>query len=633
MTLGGRRFTWALLALLALALGVAYGNSFSIGFYFDDSYGIADNESIRSLSNIPRFFSDPFLLTPVRANVDVRPVLQATFALNYAISGLRPWSWHAVNLLLHLGAALLVFLLVRDHLWWPSSTRGATGEARIPAAGAALLFAMAPLQTQPLDYLWARSALLCSTLYLGALLLALRRRPKAAALLHALALCTKAIAVTFPVALLCADFLYRSRESYPTARHWLGRWPRLLRLLAAPAALNLLYLAYRHAVLPDWADQSRHEAFVTPWMWFVSQWPAHVEYVRQFVWPDGLNVDHAFPYATSALEPRALLAGGALLAWIVLAARAAPRRPHVTFATLWFFLSLAPESSFAALAEVTNDHRPYLASSLGLSLLLSWLLWEAAQRLSARRAFALAALALATAAVPVVRHRNWQWQDPLRLWTDSVQKAPHNARGWQNLGVARMDHGDLAGARVALERARRLGPTWPYTHMNLAALAMHERRYPDALRAADEGVRVAPRLGLAHYYRGQALEKLSRNADAARAYRDALAVHPGLREAELALASLQRDAPDPQELRALMDEGLALRYRAGDARRAADVFKKVLSRMPDHYGATYQLAAALDAEGRRAEARPLWEKMLRMAEQVHDEPTRRTATARLAEPR
>src|SRR2546421_196708 len=79
----------------------AYAHSFSVDFIFDDSYGIAQNPALRSLKEIPRYFADPFLLTPVRENVDLRPVLMVTFALNYAISGLAPWSWHALNLLLH----------------------------------------------------------------------------------------------------------------------------------------------------------------------------------------------------------------------------------------------------------------------------------------------------------------------------------------------------------------------------------------------------------------------------------------------------------------------------------------------------------------------------------------------------
>src|SRR5215831_16999897 len=113
----GRRATTAFGALLAGLILTAYANSFGIGFHFDDFQGIAQNPSIRTLRNVPAFFTDPFLLSTVRNNVDVRPILQVTYALNYAISGLGPWSWHAVNLLLHFAAALLVFLIVRDHLW------------------------------------------------------------------------------------------------------------------------------------------------------------------------------------------------------------------------------------------------------------------------------------------------------------------------------------------------------------------------------------------------------------------------------------------------------------------------------------------------------------------------------------
>ena len=47
------------------------------------------------------------------------------------------------------------------------------------------------------------------------------------------------------------------------------------------------------------------------------------------------------------------------------------------------------------------------------------------------------------------------------------------------------------------------------------------------------------------------------------------------------------------------------------------------------YGATFQLATALDAAGKRAEARPLWEKMLEMAEASKDMDTADKARARL----
>src|SRR5438445_13432203 len=98
---GGGRFTAAFAALLALGIVASYSNSLGIGFYFDDTYGISSNPAIRSLRNIPPFFTDPFTLTTLRENVDIRPVLLVTFALNYAISGNQPWSSHVFHVILH----------------------------------------------------------------------------------------------------------------------------------------------------------------------------------------------------------------------------------------------------------------------------------------------------------------------------------------------------------------------------------------------------------------------------------------------------------------------------------------------------------------------------------------------------
>src|SRR2546426_10526329 len=432
-SLGGRRFTAGFVALLALGIAASYSNSLGIGFYFDDLYGIHNNPTIRSLRNIPSFFTDPHAFWTDRTQADVRPVLLISYALNYAVSGLAPWSYPVLNLLLHFVAALLVFVLVRDHVWWPARERGPSGDARFPAAAAALFFALAPLNTQPVDYLWARSALLCTTLYLGAFLAFLRRRWTLGAVLFALALLTKAIAVTLPAMLLIHDFVYRDRTRYRSVKSYLGDWRRLALPVLLPAALALAYVAYRSAVLPSWTAETRQQAWVTPRIWFMSQWSALLYYVRLFVWPDGLSADHDFPYTTSLLAARAWLPLLVLVAWVVAALRVAERSPQVTFATAWFLVTLAPESSFAPLAEVVNDHRPYIASSLGLSVLLAWLVQRGAALTARPRAtFAAVALALAIAAVPFDRYRTWQWQDALRMWEDTVRKSPNNGRAWMN---------------------------------------------------------------------------------------------------------------------------------------------------------------------------------------------------------
>ena len=87
----------------------------------------------------------------------------------------------------------------------------------------------------------------------------------------------------------------------------------------------------------------------------------------------------------------------------------------------------------------------------------------------------------------------------------------------------------------------------------------------------------------------------------------------------------------PQTEEAMMKAGLDALYTRHDPAAAATLFRKVLERNPTHYGATYQLATALDRAGKAAEARPVWEKVLQMAEGNNDTQTADTARARLAQ--
>src|SRR5262249_43233201 len=59
----------------------------------------------------------------------------------------------------------------------------------------------------------------------------------------------------------------------------------------------------------------------------------------------------------------------------------------------------------------------------------------------------------------------------------------------------------------------------------------------------------------------------------------------------------------------LMNAGLDAFYKRGDPAAAVVHFRQVLALNPNHYGATFQLAKALDAAGRAEEARSFWVKV------------------------
>lgn len=85
-------------------------------------------------------------------------------------------------------------------------------------------------------------------------------------------------------------------------------------------------------------------------------------------------------------------------------------------------------------------------------------------------------------------------------------------------------------------------------------------------------------------------------------------------------------APDTASQEAMMVLGVDLLRRQNNASAAADEFRRILKKNPAHYGATFQLAMSLESQGRTAEARPLWQKVLGMATGYKDSST--VATAR-----
>jgi Tfp pilus assembly protein PilF len=135
----------------------------------------------------------------------------------------------------------------------------------------------------------------------------------------------------------------------------------------------------------------------------------------------------------------------------------------------------------------------------------------------------------------------------------------------------------------------------------------------------------------ATYQLATALDQLHQPAEAEPLWQKVLVMANGYQDVATADTARTRLGQSPvTEADAQMQAGLAALYTRHDPAAAAAAFRQVLELNPSHYGATYQLASALDAAGKRDEARPLWERMLEMADAIHDEATITTARTRLA---
>jgi tetratricopeptide (TPR) repeat protein len=79
----------------------------------------------------------------------------------------------------------------------------------------------------------------------------------------------------------------------------------------------------------------------------------------------------------------------------------------------------------------------------------------------------------------------------------------------------------------------------------------------------------------------------------------------------------------------LMKEGLEALYQEHNPAKAAALFQRVLAQNPEHYGANFQLAKALDSQGLTEQANAYWIKSLALAQQYNDTETAAIASQRL----
>lgn len=500
--------------LLLLALGIlAYANTFHAPFELDDLESIVENPLLRDLGNFlpggPGYAFHPR-----------RWVGYLSFALNYRLGGLDVTGYHVLNLAVHLGAAALVYALVRLTFRTPRLAESRlASHAGTAALLAALFFLLHPVQTQAVTYIAQRLTSLATLLYLLALVLyaAARvetkggRRPwSTPALLGAsvaaalLAMHTKEIAFTLPL----AAALYEVSFFRETARKR-ALW--LLPLLATLPVLPLRVFAGAGASVGEavtrFAEPGAGEATLPRLAYLVTQFRVLVTYLRLLILPVGQNLDYDYPVYTTFASPPVVSSFVLLAALFALSLflhrRSGPtagapswaRDPAwrlVSFGLLWFFLTLSVESSVLPISDVIFEHRLYLPSVGPAAVFAAVVLL--AGRLPAgppRGRVAVASLVLAALGTATYQ-RNHVWGDNVRLWADTVRKSPGKGRPWYNLGTYLTDGGRPAEAIPALQRAVGIAPRNADAWHNLGRAYFMTGRLDDAVRAMTEAVRLKP---------------------------------------------------------------------------------------------------------------------------------------------
>lgn len=601
---------------LVLATLTAYHNSFTGPFVFDDLPAITGNASIRQL------WPPSQVLWPKLdggLTVSGRPLVNLSLAINYALGGEVAWGYHAVNLLLHVLAGLVLFGVVRRTLSQPVLA-ARFGPVALPLGLAvAGLWLLHPLQTESVTYIVQRAEALMGLCYLVTLYGFIRGagspRPLVWFVLSGtaglLGMASKEVMVSAPLMI----FLYDRTFMAGTFREaWRRRWPFHLSLDA-----TWLLLVYLVAGTENRGGTAGFSTVVTSGSYALTQCRAVVHYLRLAVWPHPLVFDYGTATVNSLAEvwPQALLllalTGGTVVAlW---------QRPVGGFLGAWFFALLAPSSSVVPVASQTMaEHRMYLPLAAVAALAVVGL-----HRWLGRRSWIVCA-ALAAGFGGLTALRNVDYHSELGLWADTVAKNPANARAHNNLGKAVFTLERTAESVEHYEEAIRLQPAAPEPYYNLGLALARLNRRPEAIARYEAALRLQPNYPDAHNNLGNALLEEGRLAEAIAHYEEALRLKPDFAEAHSNLANALLEMSrgpdairhgeaavrlDPGYAEARLNLGNAL-AQSGQLEPALLQYKEAVRLKPEYADVYNNLGNVLAALDRLPEAIAQYEQALRL---------------------
>jgi tetratricopeptide (TPR) repeat protein len=480
------RTLWVVLFALA-----AFGGSLFSGFHFDD-YGMLQDAAIVSPEGWRRCWG----------LLQTRPLTWFSFWMNYQISGREPMLWHAVNVVLHVGCSVVLYRLLTRVM---------------PAAAlwGALIFALHPVQSEPVDYVYARAIVLCALCSVATMGEWISGRVWRSAAWFALALLAKEECVTVPLVLALYSF----------SRGELRR--RALPLSAMLGMAALAGVRVTAAIRITGMKNIGVNAGVSPLEYLSAQGIAILRYFGLIIFPWAFSVDPQIP---------SLAWWWRVLAWLVVAGliAAAALRFREARASFWILaglILLIPSSSVFAAADLAADRRLYLPM-LAFAPAIALLLPSLRMRWLAAAAFVLTLLSMERTYV-------WSWDG--RLWGEAVRLAPEKVRPRIQLARAVSP----AQGLVVLEEAKTIAPQDADVATELARVELELGRPAEALAEAGRALALRPRDPHALNNRGAVLLALQQAAAARRDFAEALRLDPCLEEAR---ANLERSGGVPAEV-------------------------------------------------------------------------------------
>ncbi len=452
--LGAPRWRWLWAAGLCLLVVLAYGQTIQSPFVFDS----------------PRYLevfdgSDGAIDLDALLDIDRRPLVNLSFAINHAFARgadgvLNPLGFRVFNVLVHLACGLVLMGAVRRTCRLPGLKPRLGPRADAFGFVVAAVWLVHPLNTEAVNYMVQRSESMAALAIFLCLYASIRHwqavtRPRKRLWLWTASLAAIAGVMCEPdvafVPLLI--FLYDTTFLRNT-------WPQLWRkrvwlyTMLAVAWIPVIWLSQvsppdlpRH---PPNTSFAANAELLPPLTYWATQFGVVLHYLRLSFWPDPLVLDYGWLNALpgslegkawwTALLRHVLPQGIAVMAIFAASLFGVLHRRWWGYLGMVFFLLLAP-TSLLPRAGVAEEHRMYVPllamiclAVFGAALVLNT---RRVERFARPTAWTLATLVI-LAGLFGTRARNAQYANPVELWEQTLEAAPHNERAGYYLERAKL---------------------------------------------------------------------------------------------------------------------------------------------------------------------------------------------------
>lgn len=588
------------LSIIFIVTVVVYSNSINNDFTFDDNIIITKNNNIRQLGDLKALFLTNYWGESAPQDPLYRPITTLSYAINYHFSQLNPRNYHLTNILLHTLNSLLVYKIgVRLNI--PSG----------PAFFIALLFAIHPIHTEPVNGIVGRADLLAFFFSLLAFL-CYPGWHFFSLLFYLLALFSKEHAIAFPIVLLCYCLCFRSVRFKN-----LSLFPMLYGLKGY-MALTLAYLVWKKIVISsiflsgaeiNFIDNPLAQAPIIPRV--LTGIKILGLYLKLQLLPFWLSADYSYnqvpivysPFDLNLIAPvflHALIFGGGGFFL--------HRNPAAVFCLLYYFVTILFVSNlFFPIGTIMAERLLYLPSfgSIGFLVLLgySWIDYfpDRDKPLSIENpnyssmnwkciSMFFAAIGIIITSSVRTYMRNYDWRDDFTLFSHSATTSPNSIKVRQNLGVQYFKQKRYLEAKNEFLRAISIKPdaSEPYNYLGICEIELGEQK--KGIAFIKKAIQLNPKNYSAYNNLALVYKKMGLLKESMELYQKSLYLNPKNSTVRLNLANAY--------------------LQQGQLEQALNQYREVLRQQPYHKEVHYKLGKLYLIKGFKEKARQEFEAEL-----------------------